>query len=226
MDFGPGGNLYITGGTLPDQVGVRRFNATTGAYLGFWGVLPPDPSSHDGLGIVLGPDGGLYTATQNASTVDRFSYPAGTWSIFVASGTTQEPFGLAFSTLPDDGAACKVNEDCTSGMCTAAGFCGAAGPQGPKGDPGPPGPQGETGPQGPKGDAGPQGPKGDTGPKGDAGPQGPTGATGAGLISGSLLLLPTDVTPPPGYSYVATALLDIKHPPQVSTMYVNIWRKN
>ncbi len=58
---------------------------------------------------------------------------------------------------------------------------GAAGPQGPKGDPGK---DGAAGPQGPKGDpgargvAGPQGPKGDPGANGAAGPQGPKGDPG------------------------------------------------
>jgi hypothetical protein len=117
MDWGPDGNLYIGGGDLNTE-GIRRFNGVTGAFIDRWGVLPGTIYPQ---GVVFGPDGNLYTATF-ANTVDRFTYPSGTRSTFVASGTTVFPFGLAFSTLPDDGAACTGNADCTSGVCSA-GIC-------------------------------------------------------------------------------------------------------
>jgi len=100
--------------------GIGRFNGVTGAFIDLWGVLPQDRLPH---GVVFGPDGNLYTTTSD-NTVDRFAYPSGTRSTFVASGTTVFPAGLAFSTLPDDGAACTGNADCTSGICIA-GTCTA-----------------------------------------------------------------------------------------------------
>ena len=33
MAFGPDGNLYISGGTLGGNLGVRRYNPTTGAFI-------------------------------------------------------------------------------------------------------------------------------------------------------------------------------------------------
>jgi hypothetical protein len=55
---------------------------------------------------------------------------------------------------------------------------GAAGPQGPQGDPGSQGPQGKLGDQGPQGKLGDQGPQGKTGPQGEQGPQGEPGERG------------------------------------------------
>ena len=36
MAFGPDGNLYISGGTFGGNLGVRRYNPTTGAFIDFF----------------------------------------------------------------------------------------------------------------------------------------------------------------------------------------------
>jgi hypothetical protein len=83
------------------------------------------------------------------------------------------------------------------------GPVGPAGPQGvagAKGDTGPAGPQGVAGAKGDTGPAGPQGPKGDTGsagaigpagPRGAIGPQGPGGTAHTTILTGDLVLHPT-----------------------------------
>jgi hypothetical protein len=87
---------------------------------------------------------------------------------------------------------------------------GAAGPQGPQGPPGAPGQPGPQGPPGVPGQQGPQGVQGPAGPMGPQGPAGPQGAQGlqgpqgAGLVPGSLLMLPEGVTPPSGYTLLGS----------------------
>jgi collagen triple helix repeat protein len=86
---------------------------------------------------------------------------------------------------------------------------GTVGPQGERGLPGDRGPQGlpgQIGPQGAKGDTGATGaqgavgPAGPQGPMGPAGPEGPVGPQGAGLMPGSLLLLPAGSPAPAQYT--------------------------
>jgi hypothetical protein len=102
------------------------------------------------------------------------------------------------------------------------GPTGPTGPEGPTGPQGPTGPEGPTGPQGPQGPTGPEGPTGPTGPTGPQGPMGPegpqgargekgdTGERGEGLVSGSILILMNGVAPPPGYTFVGSAQIQVR----------------
>ena len=62
MAFGPDGNLYISGGTFGGNLGVRRYNPTTGAFIDFFANTGSDLYSP--IGIAFGPDNNLYVATQ------------------------------------------------------------------------------------------------------------------------------------------------------------------
>src|SRR5216684_5060023 len=80
MASGPDGNLYISGGTFGGNLGIRRYNSTTGAFIDFFANTGSDLYSP--LGITFGPDNNLYLSTQNAANVMRFNYPAGTFLDF------------------------------------------------------------------------------------------------------------------------------------------------
>jgi hypothetical protein len=58
MAFGPDGNLYISGGTFGGNLGVRRYNPTTGAFIDFFANTGSDLLSP--IGITFGPDNNLY----------------------------------------------------------------------------------------------------------------------------------------------------------------------
>ena len=62
MAFGPDGNLYISGGTFGGNLGVRRYNPTTGAFINFFANTGSD--LYVPIGITFGPDNNLYVATQ------------------------------------------------------------------------------------------------------------------------------------------------------------------
>jgi hypothetical protein len=97
MAFGPDGNLYISGGTFGGNLGVRRYNPTTGAFIDFFAKTGND--LYVPIGIAFGPDNNLYVATQNAANVMRFSYPAGTFMDFFVpdgGGGLTAPFHLTF----------------------------------------------------------------------------------------------------------------------------------
>jgi streptogramin lyase len=101
MAFGPDGNLYISGGTFGGNLGVRRYNPTTGAFIDFFANTGSDLLSP--IGITFGPDNNLYVATQNAANVMRFNYPAGTFLDFFVpdgGGGLTAPFHLTFGAGP------------------------------------------------------------------------------------------------------------------------------
>jgi hypothetical protein len=97
MAFGPDGNLYISGGTFGGNLGVRRYNPTTGAFIDFFANTGSD--LYVPLGITFGPDNNLYVATQNAANVMRFNYPTGSFMDFFIpdrGGGLTAPFQLTF----------------------------------------------------------------------------------------------------------------------------------
>jgi streptogramin lyase len=101
MAFGPDGNLYISGGTFGGNLGVRRYNPTTGAFIDFFANTGSDLLSP--IGITFGPDNNLYVSTQNAANVMRFNYPAGTFLDFFVpdgGGGLTAPFHLTFGAGP------------------------------------------------------------------------------------------------------------------------------
>ena len=101
MAFGPDGNLYIPGGTFGGNLGVRRYNPTTGAFIDFFANTGSDLLSP--IGITFGPDNNLYVSTQNAANVMRFNYPAGTFLDFFVpdgGGGLTAPFHLTFGAGP------------------------------------------------------------------------------------------------------------------------------
>jgi streptogramin lyase len=101
MAFGPDGNLYISGGTLGGNLGVRRYNSMTGAFIDFFAKTGSDLYSPSG--ITFGPDKNLYVATQNAANVMRFKYPTGTFMDFFVpngGGGLTSPFHLTFAAAP------------------------------------------------------------------------------------------------------------------------------
>ena len=68
MAFGPDGNLYISGGTFGGNLGVRRYNPTTGAFIDFFANTGSD--LYVPIGITFGPDNNLYVATQSRCQCD------------------------------------------------------------------------------------------------------------------------------------------------------------
>ena len=101
MAFGPDGNLYISGGTFGGNLGVRRYNPATGAFIDFFANTGSDLYSP--IGITFGPDNNLYVATQNAANVMRFHYPTGTFMDFFipdGGGGLTAPFHLTFKAGP------------------------------------------------------------------------------------------------------------------------------
>ena len=98
MAFGPDGNLYISGGTFGGNLGVRRYNPTTGAFIDFFVNTGSD--LYVPIGITFGPDKNLYVATQSRNNVMRFNYPGGTFMDFFVpdgGGGLTAPFHLTFT---------------------------------------------------------------------------------------------------------------------------------
>jgi DNA-binding beta-propeller fold protein YncE len=101
MAFAPDGNLCISGGTFGGNLGVRRYNPTTGAFIDFFANTGSD--LYVPIGIAFGPDNKLYVATQNAANVMRFNYPSGTFLDFFipdGGGGLTAPFHLTFEGGP------------------------------------------------------------------------------------------------------------------------------
>jgi streptogramin lyase len=117
MAFGPDGNLYISGGTFGGNLGVRRYNPTTGAFIGFFANTGSDLYSP--TGIAFGPDNNLYVATQGQDAVMRFNYPAGTFMDFfvpVGGGGLTAPFHLTFGAGPGSTLTYTLHRDCLNNV--------------------------------------------------------------------------------------------------------------
>ena len=113
MAFGPDGNLYISGGTFGGNLGVRRYNPTTGAFIDFFANTGSD--LYVPIGITFGPDNNLYVATQNAANVMRFNYPTGSFMDFFipdGGGGLTAPFHLTFGTAPHPTLTYTLQRDC------------------------------------------------------------------------------------------------------------------
>lgn len=98
VDFGPDGNLYVTGYSSGT---VYRFNPSTGALLAtvITGLANP-------YGMVFTPDNKLYISSYSGSTVRRYNYSAGTsWSLDATVMTSADgisgPSGMDFRIIPE-----------------------------------------------------------------------------------------------------------------------------
>jgi DNA-binding beta-propeller fold protein YncE len=113
MAFGPDGNLYISGGTFGGNLGVRRYDATTGAFIDFFAKTGSD--AYVPTGIAFGPDDNLYVATQNDANVMRFHYPTGAFMGFFVpdgGGGLTEPFHLIFTGAKSASLTYELRRDC------------------------------------------------------------------------------------------------------------------
>jgi streptogramin lyase len=117
MAFGPDGNLYISGGTFGGNLGVRRYNPTTGEFIDFFANTGSD--LYVPIGITFGPDNNLYVATQNAANVMRFNYPTGTFMDFFVpdgGGGLTAPFHLTFGAGPCPTLTYTLHRDCLNNV--------------------------------------------------------------------------------------------------------------
>jgi streptogramin lyase len=117
MAIGPDGNLYISGGTFGGNLGVRRYNPTTGAFIDFFANTGSD--LYGPIGIAFGPDNNLYVATQNLANVMRFNYPTGQFMDFFVpngSGGLTEPFHLTFGEGASSTLTYTLHRDCLNNI--------------------------------------------------------------------------------------------------------------
>lgn len=117
MEFGPDGNLYISGGTFGGNLGVRRYDPTTGAFIDFFANTGSD--LYVPIGITFGPDNNLYVATQNAANVMRFNFPTGTFMDFFipdGAGGLTAPFHLTFGAGPRPILTYTLHRDCLNNV--------------------------------------------------------------------------------------------------------------
>jgi hypothetical protein len=115
LAFGPDGNLYISGGTFGGNLGVRRYNPATGAFIDFFAKTGSD--LYFPIGITFGPDNNLYVATQNAANVMRFNYPTGAFMDFFipdGGGGLTAPFHLTFG--PGKTLTYTLHQDCLNNV--------------------------------------------------------------------------------------------------------------
>jgi streptogramin lyase len=119
MAFGPDGNLYISGGTFGGNLGVRRYNPATGAFIDFFANTGSD--QYVPIGITFGPDNNLYVTTQDA--VMRFNYPSGAFMDFfipAGGGGLAAPFHLTFGAGPTLTLTYTLHRDCLHNVDDAA----------------------------------------------------------------------------------------------------------
>jgi streptogramin lyase len=117
MAFGPDGNLYISGGTFGGNLGVRRYNPTTGAFIDFFANTGSDLFVP--IGLTFGPDNNLYVATQNGANVMRFNHPTGTFMDFFipdGGGGLTAPFHLTFGAGPCPTLTYTLHQDCLNNL--------------------------------------------------------------------------------------------------------------
>jgi len=117
MAFGPDGNLYISGGTFGGNLGVRRYNPTTAAFIDLFANTGSDLYSP--VGIAFGPDNNLYVATQNAANVMRFNYPTGAFMNFFVpdgGGGLTEPFHLTFGAAAPPSVVYVLERECLNNV--------------------------------------------------------------------------------------------------------------
>ena len=143
------------------------------------------------------------------------------------------PVGIHTLTYRVSNGTVIVADDVVVSVAMAMGG-GAPGPQGPTGPTGPTGadgvqgPQGESGPAGPAGSQGPAGPQGIQGIQGVQGIPGPIGPPGsdATAVKGSLLFLPSGVSPPTGYQFIGSYELELRAPvPKPGKKHDDDWRR-
>jgi hypothetical protein len=77
MEMGPDGNLYLLShfnNPFGDMVGIRKFSASTGAYLGAFSSPRPGRHQH---GMAFGLDGNVYQGNVDMKSVEKFNGTTG-----------------------------------------------------------------------------------------------------------------------------------------------------
>ena len=114
MAFGPDGNLYISGGTFGGNLGVRRYNPTTGAFIDFFANTGSDLYVPD-RNHVRSRQQPLRRHTERFANVMRFNYPTGTFMDFFVpdgGGGLTAPFHLTFGVGPSSVLTYTLHRDC------------------------------------------------------------------------------------------------------------------